>query len=265
MLEFMITEEDEACEKEIDDAAEYKDKIVGAILSIEGELEAILEMGSNCSRSSLVPSYRSKENWKQFWKRVQKEPAKSVISGIPMTDAFYETAINPLKKRFANPSVIQRAHINQLLNLTPVFNEKNFSRLRSFHDQIETHFRGLEALNVDKITYSNIIVPVLMEKLPEVIRLGMIREAGRLHLEWNLEEMLKALSKEVGIRECHVPFLKASHAPGGRNDNGRIINNRPGIGTASALLTEGMEKKKCVYCRQEHPHEVPRSHHTRGA
>ena len=53
ILEFMITEEDEACEKEIDDAAEYKDKIVGAILSIEGELEAILEMGSNCSRSSM--------------------------------------------------------------------------------------------------------------------------------------------------------------------------------------------------------------------
>ena len=94
-----------------------------------------------------------------------------------------------------------------------------------------------------------------MEKLPEVIRLGMIREAGRLHLEWNLEEMLKALSKEVEIRECHFPLLKASHAPGGRNDNGRNINNRPGIGTASALLTEGMEKKKCVYCRQEHPHE----------
>ena len=98
------------------------------------------------------------------------------------------------------------------------------------------------------------IVPVLMEKLREVIRLGRIREAGRLHLEWNLEETLKALSKEVEIRECDVPLLKTSHAPGIRNGNGRTINNRPGIGTASALLTEGMEKK-CVYCRPAHPHE----------
>ena len=98
--------------------------------------------------------------------------------------------------------------------MAPVFNERNVSRLRSFHNQIETHFRGLEALSVDKSTYSSIIVPVLMEKLPEVIRLGMIREAGRLHLEWNLEELLKALSKEVEIRECHVPLLKTSHAPG---------------------------------------------------
>ena len=53
ILEFVITEEDEVCEKEIDDAAEYKDKIVVAILAIEGELETILEMGSNCSRRSM--------------------------------------------------------------------------------------------------------------------------------------------------------------------------------------------------------------------
>ena len=61
-----------------------------------------------------------------------EEPAKSVISGIPMTDASYERAINLLNRRFANPPVIQRGHINQLLNLTLVFNEKSFSRLRSF-------------------------------------------------------------------------------------------------------------------------------------
>ena len=38
-------------------------------------------------------------------------PAKSVISGIPMTDTSYETAVNLLKGRHANPTVIQRAHI----------------------------------------------------------------------------------------------------------------------------------------------------------
>ena len=36
-------------------------------------------------------------------------PAKSVISGIPMTDTSYETAVNLLKGRYANPTVIQRA------------------------------------------------------------------------------------------------------------------------------------------------------------
>ena len=77
-----------------------------------------------------------------------------------------------------------------------------------FHDQIEPHFRRLEALGVDKITYSSIIVPVLMEKLPEISRLGMVRDAGKTHCEWTLEEMLESLKKEIKIQECQVPLMK---------------------------------------------------------
>ena len=38
-------------------------------------------------------------------------------------------------KRFAKPVVIRIAHINELLNLAPVFNEKSVQRLRSFNDE----------------------------------------------------------------------------------------------------------------------------------
>ena len=134
---------------------------------------------------------------------VLEGPAKSVIFGILMTDTSYETAVNLLKGRYANLTVIQRAHINQLLTLAPVFNQKHVPRLRSFHDQIETHFHRLEALGVDKITYSSIIVPVLMEKLPEIIRLGMVRDAGKTHCEWKLEEILESLKKEIENVKSH--------------------------------------------------------------
>eukprot|EP00794_Sanderia_malayensis_P014773 gene14773-biopygen11861 len=169
-----------------------------------------------------------------------EEPARSVIAGLPTTDSSYETAVNVLKSRYANPAVIQRAHINQLLNLAPVFNEKNTARLRSFHDHIETHFHGLEALGVDKITYSSIIVPVLIEKLPEGIWLGMLRDVGKSHLDWNLEEMLGALSKELEIRECHVPLLRNSNGQGRPEDTRRSRQeSNPGrttMRTANALL-----------------------------
>ena len=74
------------------------------------------------------------------------EPAKSVIAGMPLTDAGYNTAIELLKKRFGKPEEIQRAHINHLLHLPPVFNDKSVNRLRTLHDQIETHFRGSRLL-----------------------------------------------------------------------------------------------------------------------
>eukprot|EP00794_Sanderia_malayensis_P015555 gene15555-biopygen13266 len=188
-----------------------------------------------------------------------EEPARSVIAGIPSTDSSYETAVNFLKSRYANPGVIQRAHINQLLNLAPVFNEKNTARLRSFHDHIETHFRGLEALGVDKITYSSIIVPVLIEKLPEGIRLGMLRDVGKSHLDWNLEEMLGSLSKELEIRECHVPLLRNPNGQGRPEDTRRSRQEsnprRTTMGTANALFAGKEEKKRCAYCSQEHVHE----------
>ena len=42
-------------------------------------------------------------------------------------------------------------------------------------NQIEAHYRGLEALQVDIATYSNFVVPLLIERLPEQVRLNMMR------------------------------------------------------------------------------------------
>ena len=187
-----------------------------------------------------------------------QEPAKSVIAGMPMTDASYETAIELLKKRFGKPEEIQRAHINQLLHLAPVFNERSINRLRTLHDQIETHFRGLEALGVDRITYSSIVVPELMGKIPEQIRFNMIRASDKSLSSWFLDELLISLEKELEIRESHVPLLKNA---GGNQEKQttrpkRDLQEEYQGGTATALYV-GKEggKRRCVYCLQEHAAE----------
>ena len=59
------------------------------------------------------------------------------------------------------------AHINELINAQPVFSKKNIGRLRDLHDFIETHYRALEALMVDEETYPEIVVPVLLDTIPE--------------------------------------------------------------------------------------------------
>ena len=65
--------------------------------------------------------------------------------------------------------------MNELLNLTPVYNERNVVRLRALHDRIESHFQSLDALRIAEECYSSIVVPVLMEKIPESLRYNMIR------------------------------------------------------------------------------------------
>eukprot|EP00794_Sanderia_malayensis_P011463 gene11463-biopygen9142 len=257
ILDFIIEYEDEDGEKEMDDAMDYRAKIIGAIVSTEKQLE---ETAENESIASVNDSENLADVDKlKYLRGFLEEPARSVIAGIPTTDSSYETAVGLLKSRYANPAVIQRAHINQLLNLAPVFNEKNTARLRSFHDHIQTHFRGLEALGVDTITYSSVIVPVLIEKLPEGIRLGMLRDVGKSHLDWNLEEMLGALSKELEIKECHVQLSRNPNGQGRPEDTRRSRQeSNPGrttMGTANALFAGKEEKKRCAYCSQEHVHE----------
>ena len=133
----------------------------------------------------------------KYLRSLLEEPARNVIAGIPLTENDYKTAVDILKSRFAKPGVIQRAHINEMINLPAVFNEKNVTRLRTLQDQIEIDYRGLEAIGVDKNSYSSIVVPILMEKVPEAIRYNMVRFEDKIHLEWTLDEFIRALGKEL--------------------------------------------------------------------
>ena len=63
----------------------------------------------------------------KYLRSLLEEPASSVIAGLPLTDADYITPIDLLEKRYAKPSIIKRAHMSELLNLTPVYNERTSS------------------------------------------------------------------------------------------------------------------------------------------
>ena len=174
-----------------------------------------------------------------------EEPARSVVAGFPLTDADYDSAIEMLKDRFAKPSVIKREHLNDLALLPPVYNERNVHGLRNFHDQIETRFRALEAQGVDKETYSSVVVPALMSKIPVSVRNNMIR-FGANHLEWNLDDMLAALKKELDVLEGHFPMLQLEKQSGWRKSDPE--QHRPKqLATASALFAGKDSQKKCVF------------------
>ena len=185
-------------------------------------------------------------------------PARSVVKGFSLTDADYDEAVTLLRKRFERPDVIRIAHINELINLSPVFNEKNVQRLRALHDEIETHFRAMEAQDVDKQSYSSVVVPMLMSKIPESIRNNMIRFNDD-HMVWMLDDFLSALENELRVLEGHVPILQMAkqQKPEQHSNQYRSSNiQMKQIGTASALLTgqRGTEKN-CTFCLKAHSSE----------
>ena len=126
-------------------------------------------------------------------------------------------------------------------------------RLHNLRDQIETHFCALEAQYVDKESYSTVVVPVLMDKIPQSIRHNMIR-FGEDHMKWNVDDLVKSLDKELDVLEGHIPILKSQDAQGRQTE--RNLSQRPRPTTATALLsTGGKEMKKCPFCSQDHAAE----------
>ena len=133
-----------------------------------------------------------------------EEPAKSTIAGFSLTEANYMSAVELLKKRFDKKSAVQRAHVNELIQLSPVFKERDTRGLRNLYDSCEAHNRALKALGVSEESYSSIVVPVIVEKLAESFRLTITR--GTDFLQWSMEEMLDAFVRELELREAHMPW-----------------------------------------------------------
>ena len=177
------------------------------------------------------------------------EPARRVISGLALTDAEYDSAVELLKKRFAKPTLIKRAHINDMINLAPVYNERNVGRIRHFLDDIETHFRGLEALGVDKESYSSVVVPFWMDKLPEGIRINVIR-FGVDYLNWGLDEMMEALAKEVEIRESHVSVFRPQPSQSQVSTSIGQFNSRLKRRLEQQAASGGSGQEMCILLRK---------------
>ena len=95
-----------------------------------------------------------------------------------------------------------------------------------------------------------------MDKIPEQIRLNMIRFGGD-YVTWTLDEMLDAFAKEVEIKESHVSVFKNRQQrewTGGNRTRPVQQNQKEKMGTASALFTQHQHlgAKKCPFCYQDH-------------
>ena len=83
----------------------------------------------------------------------------------------YDEAISLLRSRYGNKQVLISAHIDKLLNLTPVSLSNNFKKLLYYIDEIEINVCGLNNLHITSSHYGHMLVSIMMFKLPDHIRL----------------------------------------------------------------------------------------------
>ena len=125
--------------------------------------------------------------------------AYATIAGLSLTEENYKTAIDLLQERFAQKQIIINSHMDAMLKLNNVSTTADIKKIRQIYDQFEIHVRGLQAQGVDSAQYGALLIPIMMAKLPEDLRLILSRQfCGD---NWNLDELLKAFKTELEARE----------------------------------------------------------------
>ena len=101
--------------------------------------------------------------------------AKRCIQGLSLSEQNYEAAIELLRQRFGNPQLVISTHMDELLKIPACVGDK-VSQLRFAYDKISVNVRGLEALGVRASQYGSLLIPVVMSKLPQDVRLQIARK-----------------------------------------------------------------------------------------
>ena len=102
--------------------------------------------------------------------------AREAVSGLALTAANYGKAIETLKKRFGCKQLIVNKHMDALLHVEAVTSSQNTRALRKLLDGVNSHIHSLQSLGVEQGSYSSLLCPVLVGKLPSDMQLLISRK-----------------------------------------------------------------------------------------
>ena len=102
--------------------------------------------------------------------------ADSAISGLPLTEGNYETALNIPRDRFGKPQLLISNHMEALLKLPIVSSVHETKKMRDLYDKITINIRSLKALGIESESSGNLLVLVVMEKISSELRLIISRK-----------------------------------------------------------------------------------------
>ena len=94
---------------------------------------------------------------------------------------------------FKNTSALNSVHMDELLKIPPYTGDCLSPSLRDVYDKLTVHVRGLSALGVGAEQYGSLLIPVIMAKLPNDIRLWIACEAQSN--VWEIKDILSSKLK----------------------------------------------------------------------
>ena len=183
--------------------------------------------------------------------------AENVIKVLQLSNENYRIALEMLKSRFGDTQVLITAHMSKLLSLgnVPIFSD--VKGLRTLYDEVETQVRSLQNLGLDPENYGPMLTPILLQKLPDDLKLIISRHFGKA--AWDIEKLLECFNNELGAREkiqfennnaehAEIPFTGSSLYTGGVQRRFQKFLDQ----SAKNKRFEKNDMKKCIFCGRNH-------------
>ena len=139
--------------------------------------------------------------------------------------------------------------MNQILRITKVTAGNRSKDLRNLYDRIESHVHSLITVGVQSDHYGPLLIPIVLDKLPDEIRLIISRKLGSDN--WKINAFMDILKGEIAARES-CEFMKHSDNEIKRKQDNEIKDKRH---STEVFLTTSSQVLKCAFCGQQHYHD----------
>ena len=174
--------------------------------------------------------------------------ALKVIDGLPINNSTYSIAIKLLNERYGSTSRQRSVLITSLTEMTSP--KPTHSSLRQFIDILEVKLRQLEDL--DGLEGSDLLVPMIIAKLPPITRQQIARHTTDGKIDINLKDLRRYLALEAEVLHAGNDLTTTSPFP----------NQEEVSSSAAAFYTStkpGQQpnptrwrKLTCFYCAGDH-------------
>ena len=104
-----------------------------------------------------------------------------------------------LQERYGDKQVLISMHMNKLSKLSNSRNSNDPKYLRQLYNNIDTHVHSLSSLGVDPDSYDPMLIPVVMSKLPENLKLNITRQFNQDL--WDIKLVLESFENELAALE----------------------------------------------------------------
>ena len=88
--------------------------------------------------------------------------------------------------------------MNKILNISHVYSP-NVRSLRELYHNVESNVQALENLGISYEQFDSLLISVILEKLPNMIKLQISRKLGSG--KWNVQDFLACINEEILARE----------------------------------------------------------------